>query len=68
MSNASRNQSNAAGAKQLCTFVVDGLSLGIDVTRVQEVIRYQEMTPVPLAARQSEVQASTPFVARIGSV
>ncbi len=49
MSNASRNQSNAAGAKQLCTFVVDGLSLGIDVTRVQEVIRYQEMTPVPLA-------------------
>lgn len=38
-----------AGAKQLCTFLVDGLLFGIDVTRVQEVIRYQEMTPVPLA-------------------
>jgi purine-binding chemotaxis protein CheW len=37
------------GAKQLCTFLVDGLLFGIDVTRVQEVIRYQEMTPVPLA-------------------
>lgn len=36
-------------ARQLCTFVVDGLVLGIDVTRVQEVIRHQEMTPVPLA-------------------
>jgi purine-binding chemotaxis protein CheW len=37
------------GAKQLCTFLVDGLLFGIDVKRVQEVIRYQEMTPVPLA-------------------
>jgi purine-binding chemotaxis protein CheW len=37
------------GAKQLCTFFVDGLLFGIDVTRVQEVIRYQAMTPVPLA-------------------
>lgn len=37
------------GQKQLCTFLVDGLTLGIDVTRVQEVLRYQDMTPVPLA-------------------
>jgi purine-binding chemotaxis protein CheW len=35
--------------KQLCTFFVDGLQFGIDVTRVQEVIRNQPMTPVPLA-------------------
>jgi purine-binding chemotaxis protein CheW len=34
---------------QLCTFYVDGLLLGVEVERVQEVIRYQEMTPVPLA-------------------
>ena len=33
----------------LCTFVVDDLHFGIDVTRIQEVIRYQELTPVPLA-------------------
>ena len=33
----------------LCTFVVDELHFGIDVTRIQEVIRYQELTPVPLA-------------------
>ena len=41
--------STQAGPKQLCTFLVDGLNLGIDVTRVQEVIRHQDMTPVPLA-------------------
>ena len=34
---------------QLCTFYLDGLYWGIEVTRVQEVIRYQEMTRVPLA-------------------
>lgn len=36
--------------KQYCTFYVDGLFLGVDVLRVQEVIRYQEMTRVPLAS------------------
>jgi purine-binding chemotaxis protein CheW len=35
--------------RQLCTFYVDSLYWGIEVTRVQEVIRYQEMTRVPLA-------------------
>jgi purine-binding chemotaxis protein CheW len=35
--------------KQLCTFFVEDLCFGIDVTRVQEVIRSQPMTPVPLA-------------------
>lgn len=35
--------------RQFCTFVLDGHSFGIDVLRVQEVIRYQEMTRVPLA-------------------
>jgi purine-binding chemotaxis protein CheW len=35
--------------RQLCTFHVDGLYLGVDVMEVQEVIRYQEMTAVPLA-------------------
>lgn len=37
-------------SRQLCTFYLNGLYLGVDVTRVQEVIRYQEMTRVPLAA------------------
>ena len=32
-----------------CTFYVDGMYFGIDVMQVQEVIRYQEMTVVPLA-------------------
>ncbi|HWA75496.1 MAG TPA: chemotaxis protein CheW [Polyangiaceae bacterium] len=36
---------------QFCTFVVDDLLFGVDVTRVQEVIRFQEMTNVPLAPR-----------------
>ncbi|MBX7100407.1 MAG: chemotaxis protein CheW [Myxococcaceae bacterium] len=35
--------------RQLCTFTVDGLLFGLDVTAVQEVLRPQEMTPVPLA-------------------
>lgn len=35
--------------RQLCTFFLDGLYFGLDVTRVQEVIRYQQMTRVPLA-------------------
>jgi purine-binding chemotaxis protein CheW len=35
--------------KQLCTFLVESMLFGIDVTRVQEVIRGQAMTPVPLA-------------------
>ncbi|MDX1945368.1 MAG: chemotaxis protein CheW [Pirellulaceae bacterium] len=34
---------------QLCTFHVDQLNLGINVQQVQEVIRYQKMTRVPLA-------------------
>jgi purine-binding chemotaxis protein CheW len=36
-------------SKQVCTFLVDGLLFGVEVTRVQEVLRHQEMTPVPLA-------------------
>jgi purine-binding chemotaxis protein CheW len=36
--------------RQLATFTVDTLLFGVEVYKVQEVIRYQEMTPVPLAA------------------
>jgi len=36
---------------QFCTFYVDDLFLGINVQQVQEVIRYQEMTRVPLAPK-----------------
>ena len=35
--------------QQFCTFFVDGLFYGIEVEKVQEILRYQEMTPVPLA-------------------
>ncbi len=38
-----------AGRKQFSTFLVDGLLFGVAVEKVQEVIRYQEMTRVPLA-------------------
>ena len=34
---------------QYCTFYVAGYYFGIDVLKVQEIIRYQEMTRVPLA-------------------
>jgi purine-binding chemotaxis protein CheW len=34
---------------QFCTFWADGLYFGVSVMDVQEVLRYQEMTPVPQA-------------------
>lgn len=36
---------------QYCTFFLDGLFFGVEVQKVQEVIRYQELTRVPLASR-----------------
>jgi len=36
-------------SRQYATFFVDGLFFGVEVLQVQEVLRYQEMTPVPLA-------------------
>ena len=38
-------------AQQFCTFKLDKLFFGVDVLQVQEVIRYQTMTTVPLASR-----------------
>jgi purine-binding chemotaxis protein CheW len=38
-----------ARKKQYSTFVVDRLLFGVEVEKVQEVIRYQGMTRVPLA-------------------
>jgi len=38
-------------AVQYCTFKVDHLLIGIEVWRVQEVIRHQPMTHVPLAPK-----------------
>jgi purine-binding chemotaxis protein CheW len=35
--------------QQYCTFYVDELLVGIEVEKVQEVLRFPEMTPVPLA-------------------
>lgn len=36
-------------SRQLCTFFLGGICFGVDVVRVQEVIRLQQMTRVPLA-------------------
>jgi purine-binding chemotaxis protein CheW len=36
-------------SRQFCTFRVDRHFLGVEVEQVQEVIRNQSMTPVPLA-------------------
>jgi purine-binding chemotaxis protein CheW len=37
------------GSTQLCTFTVDDLLFGVEVTKVQEVLLQQPMTRVPLA-------------------
>ncbi len=39
----------AAGSRQFATFFVADLFFGVDVLRVQEVLRFQQMTPVPQA-------------------
>ncbi|MCA9726379.1 MAG: chemotaxis protein CheW [Candidatus Eisenbacteria bacterium] len=36
-------------SQQFCTFKLDGHLFGVEVLHVQEVIRFQEMTRVPLA-------------------
>ena len=38
-----------ADERQFCTFYLGDQYLGLDVLRVQEIIRYQQMTHVPLA-------------------
>jgi len=38
-----------AEPQQYCTFIVDNLFFGVEVLRVQEVIKYQDMTQIPLA-------------------
>ena len=35
--------------QRYCTFLIDDLLFGIEVSKVQEVIRFQTMTQVPLA-------------------
>ena len=42
---------SVANAQQFCTFYVDRQFFGVPVQQVQEVIRYQEMTRVPLVPR-----------------
>jgi len=37
-------------SNQYCTFYLDDLFFGVEVQKVQEVIRYQEMTRVPLSS------------------
>jgi purine-binding chemotaxis protein CheW len=41
---------NVADTHQYCTFYLAGHYFGLDVLKVQEIIRYQEMTRVPLAS------------------
>lgn len=36
--------------QQYCTFLLDGHLFGVSVSAVQEVLKQQEITPVPLAA------------------
>ena len=42
--------SSAQSSRQLSTFFLDGLYFGVEVLKVQELIRCQEMTRVPLAS------------------
>ena len=57
MSTAAQNGESARSSElslQFSTFFVGNLFFGIEVLKVQEVLRYQEMTSVPLAPRVIE--------------
>ncbi|HHN74718.1 MAG TPA: chemotaxis protein CheW [Acidobacteria bacterium] len=41
-------------SQRYCTFEVEDLFLGVEVSTVQEVIRHQQMTRIPLAPRAVE--------------
>lgn len=43
-----------AETRQLCTFRVEGALLGVPVEEVQEILRHQGATPIPLAPREIE--------------
>lgn len=43
-----------SNCKQFVTFFLNGLCFGVEVLKVQEVIRYQEMTRVPIAPAMIE--------------
>ena len=43
------SETTAAGLRHFATFYVADMFCGIDVGQVQEVLKYQEMTPVPLS-------------------
>ena len=54
MITASAELTDRKAASQLSTFLVGDLLFGVDVLCVQEVLRYQHMTPVPRAPRVIE--------------
>jgi purine-binding chemotaxis protein CheW len=48
--NTQKDRRKARGeSAQFVTFHVENLFFGIEAVRVQEVLRYQEMTPIPLS-------------------
>jgi len=51
MSNAAQRNGSAAETQQYTTFYVKDMFFGVEVLKVQEVLRYQQMTPVPLAPK-----------------
>ena len=41
-----------ATTRQFCTFFVNDILFGVEVLNVQEVLRYQDMTRVPLSSQE----------------
>lgn len=44
------SDSYVSDTQQFCTFFLNGLHFGVPVSDVQEVLRFQDMTPAPLAS------------------
>ena len=40
--------------RQFCSFYLDQLLFGIESQKIQEIVVYRELRPVPLAPRRSE--------------
>jgi purine-binding chemotaxis protein CheW len=52
--NTSSAKDHAGNGRQYATFFVDEMFFGVEVLKVQEVLRFQEMTCVPLAPKTVE--------------
>ena len=56
-----------AQTHQFCTFYLDKLMFGVELEKVQEVIRFLEITEIPLAPQGRQRPHESPRANRYGN-